>query len=309
MDSFVIKSMLGKLFNKLLDTNAKEVSRLRKIADKVNDFESKIKKLKDADFGKKTQEFKDRIEKGESLESILPEAFALVREASIRTLGMRPYDEQIIAAVGLFEGKVAEQKTGEGKTLSAVPALYLRAITGKGAHLVTVNDYLARRDAGWNGPIFHLLGLTVGVIVQEMKSYVYDHNFFDSSHGDERLARLKPSQRPEAYKADITYGTNNEFGFDYLRDNMVTQLSEMSQRSHYFAIVDEVDSVLIDEARTPLIISAPDTDPTDKYYKFAEIVSKLNADTDYQVDEKMKSATLTEQGITRVEKILKVDNL
>ncbi len=301
--------MLGKLFNKLLDTNAKEVIRLRKIVDKVNEFESKTKKLKDKDFAKKTQELKDRVGKGETLESVLPEAFALVREASFRTLGMRHYDEQIIAATALFEGKVAEQKTGEGKTLSAVPALYLRALTGNGAHLVTVNDYLARRDAGWNGPIFHMLGMSVGVIVQEMKSYVYDHDFYDSTHGDERLAHLKTSSRQDSYKSDIVYGTNNEFGFDYLRDNMVTSLAEMSQRGHYFAIVDEVDSVLIDEARTPLIISAPDTDPTDKYYKFAQIVAKLNADTDYQVDEKMKSATLTEQGITRVEKILKVDNL
>ncbi|MBX4205923.1 preprotein translocase subunit SecA, partial [Candidatus Microgenomates bacterium] len=301
--------MIGKLFNKLLDTNQREVERLRKIVDKVNDFEPKVKKLKDQDFSKKTQEFKERILKGETLEEILPEAFALAREATHRTLGMRHYDEQLMASVALFEGKVAEQKTGEGKTLSAVPALYLRALTSEGVHLVTVNDYLARRDAGWNGPIFHMLGMSVGSIVQELKSYVYDHNYYDSSHGDERLAHLKPSERKQAYLADITYGTNNEFGFDYLRDNMVTSLEEMSQRGHYFAIVDEVDSVLIDEARTPLIISAPDTDPTDKYYKFSEIISKLNPDTDYTIDEKQKSASLTESGITRIEKILKVDNL
>jgi preprotein translocase subunit SecA len=215
----------------------------------------------------------------------------------------------MIAATALFEGRVAEQKTGEGKTLSAVPALYLRARTGRGVHLVTVNDYLARRDAGWNAPIFHLLGLTTGSIILETKSFVYDADFFDSSHGDERLAHLKPSERRDAYKCDILYGTNNEFGFDYLRDNMVSSLAEMVQRDHYFAIVDEVDSVLIDEARTPLIISAPDTEPTQKYYKFATLVEKLDAETDFKVDEKSKSASLTEVGIAKVEKLLGVTNL
>ena len=301
--------IIGKLFNKLLDTNAREVDRLRKLVEKINSLEPGVKKLKQTDFAKKTKELKARFEKGESLKDLMPESFALVREATKRTLGMRLYDEQLMAAIALFEGQVAEQKTGEGKTLSAVPALYLRALTGKGVHLVTVNDYLARRDAGWNGPIFELLGMTIGAIVQEMKSYIYDANFYDSSHGDERLAHLKQVERRQAYEADITYGTNNEFGFDYLRDNMVMSLAEMSQRGHYFAIVDEVDSILIDEARTPLIISAPDTDPTDKYYKFADIVKKLNPDTDYSVDEKLKSATLTETGITRVEKILGVNNL
>lgn len=297
------------ILTKLFDLNQKEIDRLAKIAEKINLLEPKAKKLKDADFVKKTQEFKERIEGGEALEEILPEAFAFVREASQRTLGMRHFDVQLMAATALFEGKVAEQKTGEGKTLSAVPALYLRALAGKGAHLVTVNDYLARRDAGWNGPIFNLLGLTVGSIIQEGKSFVYDPTFNDSSHGDERLAHLKPSERKEAYKADITYGTNNEFGFDYLRDNMVSSLDEMVQRGHYFAIVDEVDSILIDEARTPLIISAPDTEPTQKYYKFADLVGKLNPDTDYTLDEKAKSATLTEHGIAKVEKMLGVDNL
>ena len=267
------------------------------------------KKLKEKDFVKKTEEFKKRLEKGETLEELLPEAYALVREASYRVFGMRHYDVQLMAAIALFEGKVAEQKTGEGKTLSAVPALYLHALTGRGAHLVTVNDYLARRDAGWNAPVFHLLGMTVGSIIQETKSFVYDPDFTDSSHGDERLAHLKPAERKLAYQSDILYGTNNEFGFDYLRDNMVSSLAEMVQRGHYFAIVDEVDSILIDEARTPLIISAPDTEPTQKYYKFASMVDKLNPDTDYTIDEKSKSATLTETGITRVEKILGVDNL
>jgi preprotein translocase subunit SecA len=298
-----------KLFSKFLDLNQKELDRLSKTVTKINALDEDTKKLKDKDFPKKTKEFIERVESGETLESILPEAFALVREAAWRSLGKRPYDVQMMAGIALFEGKVAEQKTGEGKTLSAVAPLYLRALTGKGAHLVTVNDFLARIGAGWNGPLFEFLGMTVGVVAQEQKSYVFDSSFTDSSHGDERLSHLKPSTRKEAYAQDITYGTNNEYGFDYLRDNMVQSLDQMSQRGHYFAIVDEVDSVLIDEARTPLIISAPDSDPTDKYYKFAEIVQKLNSDTDYKVDEKQKTTTLTEHGITRLEKILGVSNL
>ena len=298
-----------KIFSKFLDVNQKEVDRLFKIVSGVNDFEPTIKKLKDKDFPNKTADIKERLQKGAGLEDVLPEAFATVREATVRTLGKRLFDVQLMAATALFEGKIAEQKTGEGKTLSAVPALYLRALTGKGSHLVTVNDYLARRDAGWNAPIFSLLGMTVGAIAQEMKSYVYDPDFSDSSHGDERLTHLKPSSRKESYACDITYGTNNEFGFDYLRDNMVQSVPEMSQRGHYFAIVDEVDSILIDEARTPLIISAPDTEPTKKYYEFAKLVGSLNPDTDYTIDEKVKSATLTEHGISRVEKIMGIDNL
>ncbi len=297
------------IFSRILDLNAREISRISKTVEKINSLEAEAKRLKDSDFAKKTQEFKNRITKGESLEDILPEAFALIREASFRVLGMRHYDVQMIAAVALFEGRVAEQKTGEGKTLSAIPALYLHALTGRGVHLVTVNDYLARRDAGWNAPVFHLLGISVGSIIQETKSFVYDPDFTDSSHGDERLAHLKPVERKVAYESDILYGTNNEFGFDYLRDNMVSSLPEMVQRGHYFAIVDEVDSILIDEARTPLIISAPDTEPTEKYYKFASMVGKLNPDTDYTIDEKSKSASLTEHGIAKVEKILGVDNL
>ncbi len=297
------------IFSRFLDLNKREVDRLQKIVEKVNSFESKIKRLKDKDFSIKTEEFKKRLAKGETLEQVLPEAYALVREATERVLGMRHYDVQLMAAVALFEGRVAEQKTGEGKTLSAVPALYLRALTGQGVHLVTVNDYLARRDAGWNAPIFHFLGMGTGSIIQEGKSFIYDPKFNDTSHGDERLAHLKSVERKIAYQSDILYGTNNEFGFDYLRDNMVSTLTEMVQRGHYFAIVDEVDSVLIDEARTPLIISAPDTEPTQKYYKFASLVEKLNSDTDYKLDEKAKSASLTEQGIMKVEKILGVDNL
>lgn len=298
-----------KIFSKILDVNAREVERLGKIVDKINSFEPKIKKLKDKDFAVKTEEFKKRLAKGESFDSILPEAFALSREASWRILGQRPFDVQLVAGVALFEGRVAEQRTGEGKTLSAVAPLYLRALTGQGVHLVTVNDYLARIGAGWMGPVYKLLGLSTGVIIQETKSFVYDPDFTDSSHGDERLSHLKPSERRDSYACDVLYGTNNEFGFDYLRDNMVSSLPEMVQRGHYYAIVDEVDSILIDEARTPLIISAPDTEPTQKYYKFAQMVDKLNPDTDYTIDEKAKSASLTETGITRVEKILGVDNL
>lgn len=298
-----------KIFSRFLDLNQREVDRLSKIVDRINDLEVKSSKLKVQDFSEKTLEFKKRIQKGESLEDILPEAFALAREASFRAIGLKHYGVQLMAAVALFEGKIVEQRTGEGKTLSAVPALYLRALTGKGSHLVTVNDYLARRDAGWNGPIFALLGLSVGSIIQEGKSFIFDPSYEDKSHGDERLAHLKPVSRKEVYQLDVTYGTNNEFGFDYLRDNMVSSLDEMSQRGHYFAIVDEVDSVLIDEARTPLIISMPDTEPTDKYYKFSQLIKNLNSDTDYKIDEKVRSVSLTEIGIARVEKFLGVDNL
>jgi preprotein translocase subunit SecA len=301
--------MITGIFSKILDVNKKELDRLSSLVVKVNKFEDDVKKLKKADFKKKTEDFKKRYEDGEDLFDMLPEAFALAREVSWRAIGLRPYDVQLMAAIALFEGKVVEQKTGEGKTLSAVPALYLRGLVGKGAHLVTVNDYLARRDAGWNAPIFEMLGLSVGSIIQEQKSFVYDPEHNDTSHGDERLAHLKPVERKKAYEADITYGTNNEFGFDYLRDNMVQSLDAMVQRGHYFTIVDEVDSVLIDEARTPLIISAPDMEPTDKYFRFADLVEKLNPDTDFTIDEKLKSASLTEHGITRVEKIMGVDNL
>jgi preprotein translocase subunit SecA len=298
-----------KIFSKFLDVNQKEVDRLAKIVIEINSYEEKVKKLKDKDFPKKTEEFKKSIKNDSDLREILPQAFAVAREASWRKLGLRPYDVQLMASIALFEGKTVEQKTGEGKTLSAVPALYLRALMGKGSHLVTVNDYLARRDAGWNAPVFEMLGLTTGAIVQEMKSFVYDSTYNDTSHGDERLSHLKPSERRQAYATDITYGTNNEFGFDYLRDNMVQSLDQMVQRGHYYTIVDEVDSVLIDEARTPLIISAPDTEPTQKYYKFADLIKNLNSDTDYDIDEKARSATLTEHGIKRVEKVLGIDNL
>jgi preprotein translocase subunit SecA len=302
--------MFKQFLSKFLDLNQQEVEKLKIAVTKVNHFADTYKKLiNPEDFAALTAEFKNRIANGETLDALLPEAFALVREASDRAIGLRPYDVQIMAATAFHWGKVAEQKTGEGKTLSAIPALYLNALSGKGVHLVTVNDYLARRDAGWNGPTFHLLGLSVGVIIHD-QSYIYDPKFSDPVHGDDRLAHLKPVSRKEAYAADITYGTNNEFGFDYLRDNMVMALAEKSQRGHHFAIVDEVDSILIDEARTPLIISAPDTEPTSKYYEFSKLVDRLDGESgDYIIDEKHRTANLTDTGIAKVEKLLGVTNL
>lgn len=297
-------NFLGKYF----DANEKEMVRLRIIVEKINKLEDETKKIKDSEFPARTAGFKNRLENGESLENILPEAFALAREAAFRGIGQRPFDVQLMAATALFEGKIAEQKTGEGKTLTAVMALYLRALVGKGAHLVTVNDYLARLGTGWNGRIFHFLGLKVGCIIHE-QAFLYDPDYEDKEAQDWRLSHLKPCERKEAYNADITYGTNNEFGFDYLRDNMVGTVTDMSQRGHYFAIVDEVDSILIDEARTPLIISAPDTEPTKKYFEFAKLISRLSADTDYVIDEKLKTANLTEHGLKKVEKMMGIDNL
>ncbi len=300
--------MLG-FISKFFDLNKKEVEALQAKVDQVNKFADKYEKIRKPEaFAAQTAEFKKRLEGGATLDDLLPEAFALAREASDRAIGLRPFDVQLMAATAFHLGKVAEQKTGEGKTLSAVPALYLNSLTGRGTHLVTVNDYLARRDAGWNGPTFSLLGLSVGVIIHE-QSFLYDATYNDPSHGDDRLAHLRPCSRREAYQADVTYGTNNEFGFDYLRDNMVASLTEKSQRGHHFAIVDEVDSILIDEARTPLIISAPDSEPTQKYYEFAKTVDRLSPDTDYVIDEKHRTANLTESGLKKVEKMLGVENL
>ncbi|MGI5827869.1 MAG: preprotein translocase subunit SecA [Patescibacteria group bacterium] len=304
--------MILNWLKSLVDENKKILTSYETIVRAINELEPEMKKLKDKDFAAKTAEFKERLNTHETLDDVLPEAYALVREAALRVLGLRMHDVQLIAAIAFHKGQVAEQKTGEGKTLSAVPALYLNSLTGKGAHLVTVNDYLARIGAGWNGPIFQLLDVSVGVIYSgkgEQPARLYDPSFTESNQYDERLSHLRPVTRQEAYKADITYGTNNEFGFDYLRDNMVQSLREMVQRGHHFAIVDEVDSILIDEARTPLIISAPDTEPTDKYYQFAQLIDGLSPDTDYIIDEKVKSASLTEHGIAKVEKRLGIDNL
>src|SRR3989344_3188672 len=291
-----------KFINKFLDLNQKEITRLKSRVDQINSLSDKYSKLKKSeDFSTATAAFKKLLADGTALDSLLPDAFALVREASMRSIGLRAYDVQLMAAIAFHEGKIAEQKTGEGKTLSAIPALYLNALTGKGCHLVTVNDYLARRDAGWNAPVFHLLGLTTSVVIQDpqLRGLVYDPDYTEPEHDDERLRHLKPISRQQAYLADITYGTNTEFGFDYLRDNMSRSPDQQNQRGHHYAIVDEVDSILVDEARTPLIISMPYTEPTDKYYQFQQLVNRLSSDTDYSVDEKLKSATLTEHGIKK----------
>lgn len=297
-----------KFLGKLLDSNEKEIARLKGIVSQVNALESEFKKIKDTEFLKKTAEFKERLKNGQTLEDILPESYALVREAAGRAIGERHYDVQLMAAAALHFGKVAEQKTGEGKTLSATPALYLNALTGRGAHLVTVNDYLARRDAGWMGPIYHMLGLTVAAMISE-QSFMYDPEYNDPGASDWRLQHLKPVTRKEAYLADITYGINSEFGFDYLRDNMVTDMSQLVQRDYHFAIIDEVDSILIDEARTPHIISAPAEEATSKYYDYAKVVDKLTKETDYVIDEKLRTAHLTDHGIIKIEKMLGLGNI
>ena len=295
-------------FGKFFDSNEKEINKLKPIVDEINGVEDKVKKIKDESFPKKTKELRQRISDGEPLELILPEAFALVREAARRTIGQRHFDVQLMAGIVLASGKIAEQKTGEGKTLSAVPALYLNALTGKNVHLVTVNDYLARRDAGWMGPIFNLLGLKVSSLINE-QSFLYDTEFFDKDTWDFRLAHLKPVGRRQAYEADVVYGINSEFGFDYLRDNMAQDINEVVQRGHHFAIVDEVDSVLIDEARTPHIISAPDEAPAQKYFEYAKIVEKLTSDLDYKIDEKLRTAHLTDHGISKIEKLYGISNI
>jgi preprotein translocase subunit SecA len=296
------------VFGKFFDSNEKEINRIKPIVEKINSFENDFKKLKLSDFPKKTKEFKDRVKEGEPLDHIMPEAFALVREAADRTIGQRHFDVQLIASTVLAEGNIAEQKTGEGKTLSATPALFLHALTGKSVHLVTVNDYLARRDAGWMGPIFELLGLSVSSIISE-ESFVYDSKFLNNDVNDLRLLHLRSITRKEAYEKDIVYGINSEFGFDYLRDNMAPDASSLVQRGFYYAIVDEVDSVLIDEARTPHIISAPDEAPTQKYYEYSKLVEKLSSDTDYKIDEKLRTAHLTEHGIEKIEKIYGISNI
>ena len=296
--------ILGKFF----DSNEKEIKKLTPLVLEINALESEAKKLKDKDFPKKTKDLKERVSGGESLDLLLPEAFALVREASRRTIGQRHYDVQLMAGITLASGKIAEQKTGEGKTLSAIPALYLHSLTGKSVHLVTVNDYLARRDAGWMGPVFNFLGVSVSSIINE-QSFIFDPQFSDKSAMDFRLSRLKQATRKEAYMADIVYGINSEFGFDYLRDNMAQDLEETVQRGYYYAVVDEVDSVLIDEARTPHIISAPDESPAQKYYEYATLIDKLNSDIDYKVDEKLRTAHLTDHGIGKIERLFGISNI
>ena len=296
---------LSKIFG---DPQKKILKRLEKRVAEINALADVYKKMSDKELAGQTEVLKQKLsKKGVTLDTILPEAFAVVREAADRTLGMRPFDVQLIGGMALHEGNVAEMKTGEGKTLVATLPSYLNALKGKGVHVVTVNDYLAQRDAGWNGAMFDFLGLKVGVIINEA-SFIYDKDYNNENHDDPRMRKLRPVTRKEAYAADITYGTNNEFGFDYLRDNMVNDAEMLRQRELNFAIVDEVDSILIDEARTPLIISAPAAENPDNYYTFAKIAAKLT-DEDYTLDEKRRSVALTDEGVEKVQKLLGVKNL
>jgi preprotein translocase subunit SecA len=299
--------MLTQLLNFVFGSkNDREIKALRPIVDRINSLESGLTSLSAHALADRTQEFKKRLEGGETLDDLLPEAFAVCREMARRTLNMRHFDVQLIGGIILHKGRIAEMKTGEGKTLVATLPMYLNALEGKGAHLVTVNDYLAKRDAQWMGQLYHALGLSVGVI-QHDASFLFDPQYNAS---DKRLQSLRPCTRQEAYRADITYGTNNEYGFDYLRDNLiVTDLSQCVQRELNYAIVDEVDSILIDEARTPLIISGPTDQSTDLYYRVNAIIPQLKPEQDYTVEEKTKTAALTEEGNARVEKLLGVDNL
>lgn len=297
--------ILSKVFG---DPQKRELKKLELKLKEINQLAAKYSKLSDQQLKAETNNLKKKLaKKGQNLDTVLAEAFALVREASERVLGMRPFDVQLIGAMVLHQGKVAEMKTGEGKTLVATMPVYLNALTGKGVHVVTVNDYLAQRDAGWMGKLYDFLGLSVGVIINEA-SFIYDASYANDKHDDPRMRALKPCTRKEAYNADITYGTNNEFGFDYLRDNMVNDIELLRQRELNFAIVDEVDSILIDEARTPLIISAPAADNPDNYRHFSRIAAQLEP-KDYELDEKHRSVALTDVGVAKVEKILGVDNL
>ena len=309
-------SFLSKIFG---DANEKYLKNTQVLIEKINGLEKNFSQLPDLKLIEKTNEFRKRLEGGEILDDLLPESFALVREAAKRTLKQRHFDVQLIGGVVLHQGKIAEMKTGEGKTLTATLSLYLNALEGKGCHLVTVNDYLARRDTVWMGQIFNFLGLSTGCLNHE-QSFLYDPNYKKLDEEKEKKRDelggffvvedfLRPCSRKEAYLADITYGTNNEFGFDYLRDNMVYDLKNRVQRKFNYAIVDEVDSILIDEARTPLIISAPDTESSKWYSEFARIIPKLNLETDYQFDEKMRAVTPTESGISKIEKILGIQNI
>ena len=340
-DKLADKTALTKFLQGVFgDAQKKILKKYWKRAQEINKLEPKYEKMTNKELAAQTDIFKSKIEKAlktakleekkvdtkgkkakkskkakkhvqaddtKILNELLPNAFAVAREASKRVLKMRPYDVQLIGGMALHEGNVAEMKTGEGKTLVAMLPAYLNALTGRGVHIVTVNDYLAQRDAGWNGPIYDFLGVSVGVIINEA-SFIYDREYENEEHDDERFRHLRPATRKEAYNADITYGTNNEFGFDYLRDNMTSEVQYLRQRELNFAIVDEVDSILIDEARTPLIISAPAGDNPESYYQFAKVAGRLTPD-DYVFDEKRRSVTLTDAGIDKVQKILGVDNL
>jgi len=295
------------VFVKLLgDPQAKTIKRLRKRVKDITVLADKYQKMSDKVLHEQTGVLKQRLEK-ESLDDILPDAFALVREVATRTLGQRHFEVQLIGGLVLHEGSVAEMKTGEGKTLVATLPVYLNALTGKGVHVVTVNEYLSQRDAGWMSQIYYFLGLKTGVIIAE-QSFVYDPDYINDKHSDERMRHLKPASRQDAYAADVTYGTNNEFGFDYLRDNMVREVDQLRQRDLNYAIVDEVDSILVDEARTPLIISAPSVTTGSAYAQFAKVVRQLVAEH-YDTDEKRKTVVLTDSGVEKIEKILAIQSL
>ncbi|MAG29024.1 preprotein translocase subunit SecA [bacterium] len=312
-------SFLDKLLGDPGDRQIKK--KMQPIVAKINSLEPEFKSKTDEELKGYTEQFKLQLKEGKTLDDILPQAFAVVREAAKRALGMRHFDVQLIGGMVLHQGNIAEMRTGEGKTMMATLAVYLNALSGKGVHVVTVNDYLARRDAVWMGKIYDFLGLSIGTIQHE-KSYIYDAGVKAATDKDQEqdseassplveidYDHLRPAERRQAYEADITYGTNNEFGFDYLRDNMVADADQMVQRDFNFAIVDEVDSILIDEARTPLIISAPDNRPIDEYYKYAKLVTQLKENEDYNVDEKLRASTLSEAGIKKMEKALGMENI
>ena len=287
------------------DQNEKQVKRYLPIVEAINRLEPELERLSNDELLARGQAARAEIADGAGLEALLPRVFALVRESAKRSIGQRHYDVQLIGGMVLHEGKIAEMKTGEGKTLVATLAATLNALTGRGVHVVTVNDYLAKRDAQWMGPIYHRLGLSVASIQHEA-AFLYDPHW---PSDDPRYLHLRPITRQEAYLADITYGTNNEFGFDYLRDNMVQDISQIVQRELHYAIVDEVDNILIDEARTPLIISGQAEESTDKYYLFAQLMPRLKPDEDYTVDERVRAVSLTESGIAKLEQWLGVTNL
>src|SRR6266542_1376048 len=297
------------ILSRLLDPNEREIKRHLGVAQAINSLEDELKQLDDAALRARSEELRKRARDGEDLDDLFIEAFALCREASRRTIGLRHFDVQLVGGIVLHGGKIAEMKTGEGKTLVASLALYLNALPGKGVHLVTVNDYLARRDAGGVGPIYHLLGMSIGVNVGSAGTYIYDPEFVDETHPDSRLQHLLPATKRDAYHADITYATNSELAFDYLRDNMARDLAQCSQRELHYAIVDEVDSILVDEARTPHIISDISSESTEKYYEYARWAGRLTEGEDYEVDLKHKSAALTEAGIAKMERWTGIRNI
>ncbi|TMC02285.1 MAG: preprotein translocase subunit SecA, partial [Chloroflexi bacterium] len=301
------------LVSRLIDPNARDVRHHLKVAASIGEMEPELEALSDEDLRRRVDDLRERAAAGEELDDLLPESFALTREAGRRTTGMRHFDVQLVGGIVLHQGKISEMKTGEGKTLVASLPLVLNALLGRGAHLVTVNDYLARRDAGWMAPLYHALGLTTGVVVgdptQPDGSFVVDPEYLDETHPDSRLQHLRPVPRAEAYQCDITYGTNAQFGFDYLRDNMAKDQSQQVQRDLYFAIVDEVDSILIDEARTPHIISGPAQESTEKYVEYSRYAARLEKDVDYIVEEKYKSASLTEEGIAKMQRMAGIRNI